>query len=89
MSTYFVRMAAVLWICAAAITAEPRYDLLLKNGHVIDPRHGVNAVRDVAIKDGKIAAVAASSDASLARKAVDVSSLYITPGFIDVHEHLF
>ena len=40
--------------------AAATYDLLLKGGHVIDARNGVSAVRDVAIKDGKIAAVVAS-----------------------------
>src|SRR4029453_9892944 len=46
-------------MCASSAAAQPDYDLLLKGGHVIDSRNGINAVRDVAIKDGKIAAVAA------------------------------
>src|SRR5262245_1946027 len=65
------------------------YDLLLKGGHVIDARNGVNAVRDVAIKDGKIAAVAASIDPAAASKTVDVSGLYVTPGLIDIHFHAY
>jgi dihydroorotase len=74
---------------AAAATAEPRYDLLLRNGHVIDPRSGLSAVRDVAIAGGKIAAIEASIPPGEAFKAVDVSGLYVTPGLVDIHVHVF
>jgi dihydroorotase len=69
--------------------AETRYDLLLKGGHVIDPRGGTSAVRDVAIAGGKIAAVAERIDPAEAFKVVDVSGLYVTPGIIDMHVHVF
>ena len=65
------------------------YDFLLKGGHVIDPRNKVSAVRDVAIKDGKIAGVAANIPASRALKTVDASGLYIAPGLIDIHVHVY
>src|ERR1700741_4266805 len=65
------------------------YDLLLKNGHVIDGKNHLSAVRDVAIKDGKIAAVAANIPASSALKTVDVTGLYVTPGLVDMHVHVF
>ena len=66
-----------------------QYDLLLKGGHVIDPKNGVDAKRDVAIADGKIAAVDRDLGTSLASKAVDVSGFYVTPGLIDLHVHLY
>jgi dihydroorotase len=66
----------------------PRYDLLLKGGHVIDPANGIDRVMDVAISGGKIAAVAANVPASDAGKVVDVSGLYVTPGLIDIHAHV-
>ena len=69
--------------------AEPKYDLLLRGGHVIDPKNGTSAVRDVAIAGGKIAAVAASIDPAEAFKVVDVSGLYVTPGLIDLHVHVY
>ena len=77
--------------CAAAIAAQgaPDYDFLIRNGHVIDPRNGLSAVRDVAIKDGRIAAVAAGIPASRALKAVDAAGLYVTPGLIDIHVHVY
>ncbi len=65
------------------------YDLLLKNGHVIDAKNGLSAVRDVAIKDGAIAAVAAQIDPASAFKVVDVSGLYVTPGLVDMHVHVY
>jgi dihydroorotase len=65
------------------------YDLALKGGHLIDPRNNINAVRDIAIKDGKVAAVAADIPASSARKSIDLRGLYVTPGLVDIHVHLF
>jgi dihydroorotase len=69
--------------------AQPQYDLLLKGGHVIDAKNGINAVRDVAIAGGKIAAVAPQISAAQARRVVDASSLYVTPGLVDIHVHVF
>jgi dihydroorotase len=65
------------------------YSLLLKGGHVIDPKNGIDAVRDVAIQGGKIAAVAANIPASQARKVIDMRGLYVTPGLVDIHVHVF
>lgn len=65
------------------------YDVLLKGGHVIDARNNISAVRDVAVKDGRIAAVAANIAASRALKTVDASGLYVTPGLIDIHVHMY
>jgi dihydroorotase len=48
---------------AGLLLAQPKYDLLLQNGHVVDSKNRISAVRDVAIKDGKIVAVAAKLDA--------------------------
>lgn len=64
------------------------YDLLLKGGHVIDPKNGVDAVRDVAIRGDRIAAVEPNISASEARKTIDVSGLHVTPGLVDIHVHV-
>jgi len=66
----------------------PHYDLLLKGGHVIDPANHIDEVRDVAVFQGKIAAVEKSIPAEQAGKVVDVSKLYVTPGLIDIHFHV-
>ena len=69
--------------------AQTSYDLLLQGGHVIDAKNGISAVRDVALKDGRIAAVSARIDPALAVKTVNVAGLYVTPGLIDIHVHVF
>jgi dihydroorotase len=68
---------------------QPQYDLLLKGGHVIDPRSDINRRMDVAITAGKIARVADTISAGDARKVVDVSGLFVTPGLVDIHVHVY
>ncbi len=67
----------------------PKFDLLLRGGHVIDARNAISAVRDVAIAGGKIAAVAANLNPADALKTVDVTGLHVTPGLIDIHAHVY
>jgi len=81
--------ALSLLIVAGGAMAEPRYDLLLKGGHLIDPKSATSAVRDVAIAGGKIAAIAAHIEPAEAFKVVDVSGLYVTPGLVDIHVHVY
>ena len=71
------------------VRAQQKYDLLLKGGHVIDPRNKISAVRDVAIANGKVVAVAANINPAEAVKVVDASGYYVTPGLIDIHVHVF
>jgi dihydroorotase len=66
----------------------PHYDLLLKGGHVIDPANHIDDVRDVAVFQGKIAAVEKNIPAEQAGKVVDASKLYVTPGLVDIHYHV-
>jgi dihydroorotase len=72
-----------------AAFGQPAYDLLLQGGHVIDAKSNISAVRDVAIKDGLIAAVAPRLNPADALKVVNVTGLYVTPGLIDIHAHVF
>ncbi len=81
----WILLLAGAW-CALAQTP---YDLVLKGGHVIDPKNKVSAVRDVAIAKGRIAAVEAGIPAAKAKRVVDVRSLYVTPGLVDIHVHAF
>jgi len=91
-----MRRASAL-VCAGVLAGTgwvlgqtaPEYDFLVKGGHVIDPKSRISAVRDVAIKDGRIAAVAANIPATRALKAVDASGLYVTPGLVDIHVHVY
>jgi dihydroorotase len=72
-----------------ALSAQQKYDLLLKGGHVIDGRNRLSAVRDVAIANGKVAAVAANIAPADALKVVDASGHYVTPGLVDIHVHVY
>jgi dihydroorotase len=75
--------------CVQVISAQTRYDLVLKGGHVIDPRNSIDAQTDVAISNGKIVAVAPEIPAAQAQKVIDVGGLYVTPGLVDIHCHLY
>jgi len=82
-------LSALLVLVLAGSVEGQQYDLLLKGGHVIDPRSRVSAVCDVAIRDGQIAAVAEKIDPAAAFKTIDVAGLFVTPGLIDLHVHVF
>ena len=62
-------------------------DILLKGGHVIDPKNGIDSQMDVAIADGKIVKVAENISAEDVQQIIDVAGLYVTPGLIDLHTH--
>ena len=78
-------------VMAVAATAQPlpAYDLLLRGGHVIDAKDNIDAVMDVAIKDGRIAKVASGLSPRDAIKTIDVAGLIVTPGLIDMHVHVY
>jgi dihydroorotase len=76
-------------MCAPFASAQSDYDFLIKGGRVIDSKNGINGVRDVAIKDGKIAAVASNIPAQRALKTVDATGLVVTPGLVDMHMHVY
>lgn len=83
-----MRLFSIFLSGAILLLAQP-YDLVLKGGHVIDPANGTDAIRDVAVSGNRIAAVRADIPAVQARKLVDVSGLYVVPGLIDLHAHVF
>lgn len=71
------------------IADEERYDLVVKGGRVIDPRNGVDAICDVAIRDGRIAAVGPSLNVPPVCGTFDASAMIVTPGMIDLHTHIY
>ena len=66
-----------------------RFDLLIRGGRVIDPASGLDAASDIAIADGKIAAVGPSLPSAGAERVIDVAGLVVTPGIVDMHCHVF
>jgi dihydroorotase len=87
MKNIFVLILTLAGFCCQ-VKAQS-YSMVIKGGHVIDPKNNIDAVMDVAIKDGKIALVSKSIDAKQAAQVVDAKGLYVTPGLIDIHSHNF
>ncbi len=88
---HFSVLSLAMLTAAQSLPAQApaaRYDLLLKGGHVLDPANGVDAVMDVAVASGRIAAVAKDIPEVQAAKVVNVKGLYVTPGLIDIHFHV-
>ena len=66
-----------------------KHDLLIHGGRVIDPAQGLNGRFDVAIRDGRIAAVAADLRRDEARQCIDASGQLVLPGLVDTHAHVY
>jgi N-acyl-D-aspartate/D-glutamate deacylase len=79
--TFIVSLIAV----APAVAADDPYDVVIVNGRVMDPESGLDAVRNVGLRGGKIAAI--SAEAMAGRRTIDAKGLVVAPGFIDLHEH--
>ena len=67
------------------IVSAQQFDLVLEGGRVMDPETGLDAVRNVGIRDGKIVRI--SSEALSGRRVIHASGLVVAPGFIDLHQH--
>jgi N-acyl-D-aspartate/D-glutamate deacylase len=77
--------ALFLLLLSIPILSAQQFDVVLEGGRVMDPETGLDAVRNVGIRDGKIVRI--SSDALSGRRVVHASGLVVAPGFIDLHEH--
>lgn len=84
-------LAAAAWPARgdAVSQQEPRFDVLISGGRVVDPARGVDGLTDIGILDGRIARVASSIPAELGRQVVDARGKIVTPGLIDVHVHVY
>lgn len=85
-----LRGLVTAFVVVSSIAAQGQtYDLLLKGGHVIDPLNNVDGLRDVAIREGRIAAVETDIETDRAVRVIGVSGLYVTPGLVDIHAHFY
>lgn len=84
-SILFTFLACLLSVASHAQT----YSILIKGGTVIDPKNNINQVMDVGIFEGKIKKVAKDIDPKEARQVVDAKGMFVTPGLIDIHGHVF
>jgi len=83
---FTVMLAFYLLVVPLSVHAQD-YDILIKDGHVIDPKNGIDGVMDIAVKDGIIERVASGISATNADRVVDARGLFVTPGLIDIHSH--
>lgn len=88
-SAFALLLALVAGSVGVPALQAPAYDVVVKGGRVIDARNNLSAIRDVAIKDGQIAAVAANIQPAASTKVIDASGLYVTPGLVDIHVHVY
>jgi len=70
-------------------TEVAKFDLLLKGGTLLDPSQSIYDKRDVAFREGKVAAVGISIDNTSALRTIDITDRLITPGLIDIHGHFY
>jgi dihydroorotase len=85
-----VRFVICVFILFSVISVKAQeVDILIKNGHVFDPKNNLDAVMDISIREGKIFQVASGISNDKAKRIIDATGLYICPGLIDIHTHVF
>ena len=82
-------ISIILCIFYSILTFAQEYSIVIKDGHVIDPKNNIDDVMDVAISNGKIVQVAKNIDPKKAVQVVNAKGFYVTPGLIDIHSHNF
>jgi dihydroorotase len=89
--TFFQKIVYIIstTVFAVNILHAQQIDILLKGGHVIDPKNKIDEQMDVTIANGKIFQVEKNVPAKNAKRVIDVTGLYVTPGIIDMHVHVF
>ena len=82
-------LAVLICLMAPVFLFAQPYHIVIKGGHVIDPKNKIDGIMDIAVRDGKIALVARNIDATGALQVVNATGMYVTPGLIDMHVHVF
>ncbi|HTJ19334.1 MAG TPA: amidohydrolase family protein [Steroidobacteraceae bacterium] len=83
--TLALTLIASFLMATPALAADDAYDVVIVNGRVMDPESGLDAVRNVGLRAGKVAAI--SAQPLQGRRTIDAKGLVVAPGFIDLHEH--
>jgi N-acyl-D-aspartate/D-glutamate deacylase len=79
------RILCFLLLCFSTVCAAQQYDLVIEGGRALDPETGLDAVRNIGIRDGKIARI--SPGKLSGRRVIQAAGLVVAPGFIDLHQH--
>lgn len=88
MKKILLLLSCFVYFSATGLIAQS-FDIVIKGGHLIDPKNNIDAIMDLAIKEGKVVQVATSIDSKQAVQVVEAKGMYITPGLIDIHAHVF
>lgn len=90
LSAAFVGISAGIMLCALSSSLNAQeIDILIKGGHLIDSKNNIDSKMDVAIANGKILKVASDIPVKGAKKIINANGMYVTPGLIDLHTHVF
>lgn len=81
-------MGLLMACCSISANAQ-KYTIIIKGGHVIDPKNNINGIMDVALNGDTVKSVAKNIDPKLGIQVVDAKGMYVTPGLIDMHSHNF
>ncbi|HEY8938019.1 MAG TPA: amidohydrolase/deacetylase family metallohydrolase, partial [Cyclobacteriaceae bacterium] len=84
----FILISITLCFCNDSLIAQ-EYSIIIKGGHVIDPKNNIDNTMDLAIQDNKIALIANTIDAGKGVLVIDATGYYVVPGLIDLHSHNF
>lgn len=85
-----MKYVTLIFLCLIARFVQAQeYNILIKGGHVIDTKNGINEVMDIAISDGLISKIAKEIPKSHAKQVIDATDFYVSPGLIDIHTHVF
>lgn len=88
MKILFTFLAVTLCCFQSSVFAQT-YRIVIKGGHLIDPKNNIDRVMDVAINGDTIAKVAENIEAAEGRQTINAKGMYVTPGLIDIHSHNF
>lgn len=88
-SILFLSLLLLIFADTRAQVTAALYNTIIKGGRVIDAKNNINDLLDVAIKDGRIAKVARDINPALGEQIVNAKGMYVTPGLIDIHTHVF
>lgn len=87
LKNFFLYSLTVIFFLTTISAQE--YSIVIKGGHVIDPKNRIDEVMDIAVSNGRIAKIDKRIDGKLGRQVVSANGMYVTPGIIDIHAHVF
>lgn len=87
LKNFFVCFLTAIFFFTTARAQE--YAIVIKGGHIIDPKNKIDEVMDIAVSNGRIARIDKNIDGKLGRQVVSANGMYVTPGIIDIHAHVF